>query len=138
MERISFDFSKFVELGTKIGKLSLAIGGIFTVCTWFLTLYFAKEIESYNQLIEFKGVYESEIEPKLDSINVIQSKEIHSLKKRLDDKEKTFSIGLRVDEHNDIFYRSTDRKLYRAYSRNYDGYLYWYYTDKEGREQIAY
>ena len=135
---MNFDFTKLVDLGTKIGKLSLAVGSIFTVCAWFASMYFAKEIENFNDLINFKEEFKRIIIIEIDSIDRIQSKEIHALKNRIDEKEKTFSIGLRVDEHNDIFYRASDKKLYRAYSKDYDGYIYWYYTDRQGREQIAY
>lgn len=58
-------------------------------------------------------------------------KEERELFKWYENKQKSFAVGLRVDEKGQIWYKATDKEMYRAiYS---DKGAYFYYVDSKGK-----
>jgi len=50
-----------------------------------------------------------------------------------DKKQKTSAVGLRVDEKGKIWYKATDKEMYRAIYNEKD--QYYYYIDHDGKSK---
>jgi len=123
-----------VTLVGLIGVVTTFIGSVF----YFI---FDDEIEKVkNSLSAPEKLEKIEFEIKQNSIRIVED----SLKfeKYLEDKTKTFAVGLRVDEEGQVWYRHTDGRLHRAYPdpeysqwTEIDVYV-WY--DVFGNKQLCY
>ena len=126
----NIDFTPLIGLSKKIGAILVALAVFNTIAVWYITRTDA--YRDFEDLLEFQKEAKEIIIPKGDSTDKAQSREIIKLHNWVENKSKSFSVGLRVDENDRLLYKDRFGNLYTAYYLIV--YKAFFYVDKDGFE----